>query len=248
MVSFAALVLIFFFILNLVLWIYFLVKFSKISSTEKILKSIQTELTAMSRDVLNSTDMSLNLLADKIKEANAVSAEAEKKVAWCRKEIESQNEILKIKSDLKVKIEEEKTKGKNKKKAEGTSEEKKKIKMAETDEVFENKENQQKIPVFRYKGPLQSYTDELTRFKGSENLNNEDMTESEDPVLETVTMNLGGEEKKTDFVISDSFGHFEKSFHEKVKELFMKGFSDEQIAKELNCSVSEVLFVKGFLN
>lgn len=67
-------------IFNIFMWIIFLKKFKKIFSTDGIIASTREELNRMIDDINRNTAQDLKLINDKIKEAEKIIAEAEKRL------------------------------------------------------------------------------------------------------------------------------------------------------------------------
>ena len=76
-------------LVNLLLWLVFLVRFKKLFSADDIMTKFRDGMENLLNDAERGTAMSINVIDEKIRESKAVVAEAERKLAILRHELQS---------------------------------------------------------------------------------------------------------------------------------------------------------------
>ena len=76
-------------LINLLLWLVFLIRFKKLFSADDIMVKFRDGMDSLIADAQRNTLSNINLIDEKIKELKAASAEAERKVAILRHELET---------------------------------------------------------------------------------------------------------------------------------------------------------------
>lgn len=74
-------------ILNVLLWVVLLSRFSRLFSTDGILKRTREEMTKMVSDINNNADRNISLIDDRINTLKKISEEAEQKIIAAKEEI-----------------------------------------------------------------------------------------------------------------------------------------------------------------
>lgn len=75
-------------LINIILWIILAIRFKKIFSTEEIIDKTRTELNRMISDVNRNAERNITLIDERIKQLKAVSAEADRRIALAKSELE----------------------------------------------------------------------------------------------------------------------------------------------------------------
>lgn len=73
---------------NILMWFVFLHKFNSFFSTDKYIKETHDAINSMIRDANSNAGRNIELIEEKIKQVKAVTAEAERRVAMLRNELE----------------------------------------------------------------------------------------------------------------------------------------------------------------
>ena len=76
-------------LVNLLLWLVFLVRFKKLFSADDIMTKFRDGMENILKDAERGTALSINVIDEKIREAKAIVAEAERKLALLRHELQS---------------------------------------------------------------------------------------------------------------------------------------------------------------
>lgn len=76
-------------LINLLLWLVFLVRFKKLFSTDDTMTKFRDGMESLLQDAQRNTLLNINLIEEKTKELKAASAEAERKVALLRHELQN---------------------------------------------------------------------------------------------------------------------------------------------------------------
>ena len=84
----------FFCVLNICLWVTFFLKFKRIFSTDDIIASTREEMERMISDINHNAGRNIELLEDRIRQLKAVVAEADRHVELAKREIENQKTKL----------------------------------------------------------------------------------------------------------------------------------------------------------
>ena len=74
-------------ILNVILWVVLLSRFSRLFSTDDVVKNTNDEMSKIMTEVDNITNRNLDLIDDKIKELKEIERDAEQKIAIAKAEI-----------------------------------------------------------------------------------------------------------------------------------------------------------------
>ena len=74
---------------NLLLWLVFLVRFKKLFSADDIMTKFRDGMENLLKDAERGTALSINVIDEKIRESKAIVAEAERKLALLRHELQS---------------------------------------------------------------------------------------------------------------------------------------------------------------
>lgn len=76
-------------LINLLLWLVFLVRFKKLFSVDDIMTKFREGMNNLLKDAERDTALNMNVVDEKIRETKAVVAEAERKLAILRHELDS---------------------------------------------------------------------------------------------------------------------------------------------------------------
>jgi len=89
-------------LINLLLWLVFLIRFKKLFSADDIMTKFREGMDGIIREAQHNTLSNINLIESKIKELKAASAEAERKVAILRHELESAEKSAALQAQLNL--------------------------------------------------------------------------------------------------------------------------------------------------
>ncbi len=89
-------------LINLLLWLVFFLKFKKLFTTDNIIQDFRDKLEDLIKDAQRNTALNINVIDEKIKELRAVSAEAGRKVALLRHELDSTEKSEALQSRIKM--------------------------------------------------------------------------------------------------------------------------------------------------
>lgn len=87
-------------LINVILWIILAIRFKKIFSTEEIIEKTRDELNKMLGDVNRNAERNITLIEEKIKQLKAVSAEADRRLAVVKSELEKNGKNLEIQNKI----------------------------------------------------------------------------------------------------------------------------------------------------
>ncbi|MBO4546376.1 MAG: hypothetical protein J5700_02245 [Treponema sp.] len=89
-------------LINLLLWLVFLFRFKKLFSADDIMLKFRDGMDGLIREAQHNTLSNINLIDDKIKELKAASAEAERKVAILRHELQTAEKSAALQAQLNL--------------------------------------------------------------------------------------------------------------------------------------------------
>ena len=230
----------FFCVLNICLWVSFFLKFKKIFSTDDIIASTREEMERMISDINHNAGRNIELIEDRIKQLKVIVAEADRHIELAKREIENQTARLSYQQKIDSVLPSKKS-------------------AASASFGMQNRAAQQYLRNQNISAGLQSgnryeLTDEGSRQVHKENFSQGDlfaqaeaddrrivsdagttfMVESDGSSYASVPV-IGGNVSYADDPI-----HPQKKFSDLVRNLHAVGHSVEEIARELNCSTTEV--------
>lgn len=200
-------------LINIILWIVLAIRFKKIFSTEDIIEKTRNELNRMISDVNRNAERNITLIDERIKQLKAVSAEADRRLALIKSELDKKE----YGSDLTRKIS-----SINASVSTGTRNLSKSGQAAFA-EKYRKEQAQGDLFVSAEKEDREN-----EKSRNSEKTEVIDSKSSKIPIVtpEVYMTDVPVEPKKT--------------FNMLVKEKSQQGKSIEEIAKELGASISEV--------
>lgn len=216
-------------LINLLLWLVFLIRFKKLFSADDIMVKFRDGMDSLIKDAQRNTLSNMNLIDDKIKELKAASAEAERKLAILRHELQNAEKGAAFQARLSL---------------QSAAPKKAKGKAAATTVSKSSKRGSSKAAAAYKQNELPS-ADEAVALTG---LFKENAQKSlfEEPQI-TVTANGDAYGKvpiiNTKIVSSDNPIKPKKPFVRRVKELAELGKTVEEIASETDHSTTEVQLV-----
>lgn len=217
--------------INLLLWLVFLIRFKKLFSVDDTMTKFRDGMDSLIKDAQRNTLSNINLIEEKIKELKAASAEAERKVAILRHELDSSEKSAVFQARLNMQ-------------AESFSLKEPEKPAAKKGRARASKRGASKIAA-AYKQNELPGEDEAVALTG---LFKENAQKSlfEEPLI-TVTKDGDAYGKvpivKTKIVASDNPIKPKKPFARRVRELAELGKSVEEIASETDHSTTEVQLV-----
>lgn len=217
--------------INLLLWLVFLIRFKKLFSVDDTMTKFRDGMDSLIKDAQRNTLSNINLIEEKIKELKAASAEAERKVAILRHELDSSEKSAVFQARLNMQ-------------AESFSLKEPEKPAAKKGRARASKRGASKIAA-AYKQNELPGEDEAVALTG---LFKENAQKSlfEEPQI-TVTKDGDAYGKvpivKTKIVASDNPIKPKKPFARRVRELAELGKSVEEIASETDHSTTEVQLV-----
>lgn len=222
-------------LINLLLWLVFLIRFKKLFSADDIMVKFRDGMDSLIADAQRNTLSNINLIDEKIKELKAASAEAERKVAILRHELENAEKGAAFQAQLNLQ-----TASAAPKKGRGKA-----AASQSSSTVSKSSKRGSSKAAAAYKQSELPGEDEAVALTG---LFKENAQKSlfEDPQI-TVTKDGDAYGKvpiiKTKIVASDNPIKPKKPFVRRVKELAELGKSVEEIASETDHSTTEVQLV-----
>ena len=87
---------------NLLLWLVFLVRFKKLFSADDIMTKFRDGMENLIKDAERNTARSMDVIDEKIRDSKAIVAEAERKVAILRRELQSAEKSAAFQSQLNL--------------------------------------------------------------------------------------------------------------------------------------------------
>ncbi len=231
----------FFCILNIVLWGVIFTKFKKIFSTDDIIATTRQELEQMLKDVNRTTGRNLDLIEAKIKEIKAVVSESERRLSVMRNDLEKQRATARVQQQIDNRIHHDA----------GTF----------SKSVADRYKRNARSPVQNFGAGLRadesySVTTEGRRHVSQQGDLFDQVYDQEDDKNQVISpagtffsVESDGSSVASVPVLGPNISYADnpivpqKSFEERVKELYYQGHSLEEIAVELNSSTTEVGFV-----
>ena len=215
-------------LINLLLWLVFLIRFKKLFSADDIMVKFREGMDGVIREAQRNTLSNINLIDDKIKELKAASAEAERKVAILRHELQSAEKSAALQAQLNLQAVPAK-KGRGKAAAKTSS------RSAKGGSRAAAAYKQNELPG----------EDEAVALASLFNENAQKSLFDAPQITVTKDGDAYGKVPviKTQVVASDNPIKPKKPFARKVKELAELGKSVEEIASETNHSTTEVQLV-----
>lgn len=232
-------------IINIILWIVFLARFKKLFSTDSIIENTREELNLLLKDLDRAADRDIQLAEESSKRLKAAVEDAEKKMDLfieasnrLKGMISEADKINKISNQNNSlfqdfnKISQKKTVQKKQVNSYIKNSTSKKTTSVDPEAVYEvSKSNQ---------GDLFGNIDDSVIL----NLNNQETKVTEDgaafkevPLI--ITKVLDDEKVAAKTAVEEK----QLSLEKKVNNLFNEGFSVEEIASKLSCSITEVQFI-----
>ena len=92
-------------LINLLLWLVFLARFKKLFSTDDTMTKFRDGMESLLKDAQRNTLANINLIEEKTKELKAASAEAERKVALLRHELQGAEKSAAFQAQLALQTE-----------------------------------------------------------------------------------------------------------------------------------------------
>ncbi len=89
-------------LINLLLWLVFLVRFRKLFSVDDIMTKFREGMNNLLKDAERNTALNMNVIDEKIRDAKAVVAEAERKVALLRHELSTAEKSAAFQAQLNL--------------------------------------------------------------------------------------------------------------------------------------------------
>lgn len=200
-------------LVNIILWIILALRFKKIFSTEDIIEKTRTELNKMIEDVNRNADRNITLIEDRIKQLKAVSAEADRRLAFVKSELEKKEYGKELTKKISSVTSQNIVHSNNYSKSGNAA--------------FVEKYRKEQI-----QGDLFISSEKETDESDNKlNVENTDVIAARSQKIPIVTPEIF----MTDIPVESK-----KDFNTLVKEKSQQGKSVEQIAKELSVSISEV--------
>lgn len=209
-------------ILNIVLWIIFLVKFKKLFSTDDVISKTRSEMNNMIMDMNRNTERDINLIDDRTQKLKLVIAEADRHIALARAEEEKRASVQELRTAVNRTPSVEKRAVDTYKRASGGEKPQPEAAYEVTDTGI------------RAAGVQKSLFDENVKAVDTQAkvVVQEDGTAyAEVPVITPKVF------------FSETPVTPKKDFNKQVTEFAAAGLTVEQIAKKLSCSLSEVQMV-----
>lgn len=225
-------------VLNIILWMVFLKKFKNLFSTDDIISSTRLEVKRMIEDVNRATVKDMDIIESQIKQLKSIIAEADRHVAMARSELERQSKAYNLQTYT-------------------SSEMKKKL------DVVSQSEFQPRNPASTAVSAYSRISDGLRQdesysitSEGSLYLNKESSQINEEPKEKVISSPSG-----TQFTVyeegasvakipqlgpkvtfADNPVKPKKDINQQIRELDEQGYSQEEIATQLQLTITEVQF------
>lgn len=218
--------------LNMLLWTVFLNKFKKLFSTEDIVSRTKMQMSKLIEDVNRITSRDIDLIESKIKQLKAVAADAERKIAVARTELDRQEKLRVYGSavagnDKQFAAKPSKNESEFYRLSDGLDSQKS---YSLTDEGMQIAENSYKGDLFAENG-----ADGAAQFVSS-SAGTKFMVNHDGASVASIPK-IGG-----NITFSDNPVKPKKTLNEQIHGLSDKGYTVEMIAKELNLTTTEVQF------
>lgn len=89
-------------LINLLLWLVFLARFKKLFSVDDIMVKFRDGMNNLLKDAERDTALNMNVIDEKIRESKAIVAEAERKLAVLRHELESAEKSSLLQAQINI--------------------------------------------------------------------------------------------------------------------------------------------------
>lgn len=232
-------------IINIILWIVFLARFKKLFSTDSIIENTREELNLLLKDLDRAADRDIQLAEESSKRLKAAVEDAEKKMDLF---IEASNRLKGMISEAD-KINKISNQNNSLFQDFNKISQKKTVQKKQVNSYIKNstsKKNTSVDPEAVYEVSKSSQGDLFGNIDDSVilNLNNQETKVTEDgaafkevPLI--ITKVLDDEKVAAKTAVEEK----QLSLEKKVNNLFNEGFSVEEIASKLSCSITEVQFI-----
>ena len=230
-------------VLNIILWMVFLKKFKNLFSTDDIISSTRLEVKRMIEDVNRATVKDMDIIESQIKQLKSIIAEADRHVAMARSELERQSKAYNLQTYT-------------------SSEMKKKL------DVVSQSEFQPRNPASTAVSAYSRISDGLKQdesysitSEGSLYLNKESSQINEEPKEKVISSPSGTQNTVTapkslkavqsvakipqlgpKVTFADNPVKPKKDINQQIRELDEQGYSQEEIATQLQLTITEVQF------
>jgi len=209
-------------ILTIILWIVFLIKFKKLFSTDDVISKTRSEMNNMILDINRNAERNINLIDDRIQKLKLIIAEADKHIAIARAEEEKRASVQELQAAVNRTTSAEKRAADTYKRTAG-------ITKPHPESAYEVTDTG-----IRAAGVQKTLFDEKTNDSGTLTkmvVSGDGTAYAEVPVIAPKVF------------FSETPVEPKKNFNKQVTDLASTGFTVEQIAKKLSCSLSEVQMV-----
>lgn len=235
----------FFCVLNISLWVAFFLKFKKIFSTDDIVASTREEMDMMIADINRNAGRNIELIEDRIKQLKVAVAEADRHVELAKREIEAQKANVSYQQKIDSAVRSQKVSGTNRTGDFGVS-----------GRAARQYMRNQDISAGLQSSNAYELTDEGNR-QAKPAVHQADLFEQADADAKRIVSDTG-----TTFTVESDGSSYasvpviggnvtyaddpiqpQKKFGQLVRDLNMAGHSVEEIARELDSSITEVQLV-----
>ncbi|MCR5046059.1 MAG: hypothetical protein K6A42_05745 [Treponema sp.] len=218
-------------LINLLLWLVFLIRFKKLFSADDIMNNFRDGMDSLLKDAQRNTLSNINLIEEKTKELKAASAEAERKVAILRHELQNAEKSAAFQAQLSLKTASASLQGAAKAPAKRSRTRASKSASSKVADAYKQNELPAEDEAFALTGLFKENA-EKTLFDAPQiTVTEEGDAYGKVPVL------------KTEIVASDNPIKLKKPFARRVRELADLGKSVEEIASATEHSTTEVQLV-----
>ena len=232
-------------VINLSLWGIFLIKFKKIFSTDSIIEKTKKQIDLIINDMDQNTDRDISLLNETMRKIKNFVNESDK-------QIESETEIEKLAEQI------ESFKEASNRLKDLIAEADKKIKINSNSLFYENQSVERQVKnQTKYKGTYSSSRAKSTvnpdaTYQVTSNENDLFSDNKKSIFNDEITVTEEGAAYKQvpliiTKVLDEKSGDTTKNKNKEVKKLYEQGYTVEQIAIELSCSIIEVQFIIDML-
>lgn len=230
-------------IINITLWIVFLVKFKKLFSTDSIIEKTRNQLNQLIKDIDKSADRDIFLAEETSKRLQNAVQEAEKKMNLFAEASERLRDMI-AEADRINKLS---NKGNSIFQETKPISNKKAVNKRQINSYIKNQADIDPNAAYEIKkdsqGDLFESLDENVEIK----IRSQEIKVTEDGAafreVPVVNTKLYDETPKSTAVYENGIQERKDSLTSKVQKLFNEGFSNEEIASKLACSITEVDFI-----
>mgnify|MGYP002623427611 CR=1 FL=1 len=231
--------------INLLLWLVFLVRFKKLFSADDIMTKFRDGMESLLGDAQRNTLSNINLIEEKTKELKAASAEAERKVAILRRELQSAEKSAAFQAQLNLRASSSGQSGEERPSSAPLGAAKVPAKKAKGRGAAKTSPKASSRAAAAYKQNRLPGEDEAYALTGLFQENAEKSLFEEPQITVTKDGDAYGKVPivKTEIVASDNPIEPKKPFARRVREMADLGKSVEEIASETDHSTTEVQLV-----